>query len=1142
MMEPSAGYPESPMEQDDTIYSCKACGEILEEGKAFELAGYRWHVQCFRCHTCGTNLDSDANLLLLGDASLICNNCTYSCSVCASKIEDLAILTGDQAFCAKCFKCRNCKKKIENLKYARTSQGIFCMECHESLMQRRRKKSQKNPSTRNKHAQQPAANSSMLLHKSLPSLPPTAVDRGAMFSQENSSPLSEPYSETPTELIPAPQPRPPNSRSRSDQRTPDIPRAAQKRPTYPRSQSAKSEPRERPSSPGEERKENVAPSSHRSNSHRSNSDELSTHSDHSGNGEDFFIPMKLDPNVAPGPSPLARLEHDEMRSPPHNEGKPVSSDYFDSKAPPLRKQTIEQEPMQQKLPSRSSTNGSRHSSQPNSPHIAYQERGRQLSTDAALEYSRKKREHGPNSSMGSVAHDPVKSTPAAEVRSRRHAETQQKGKFMLQEVPKTKKSEKRNSKSDGQTTRADHNSPPTAKSNPASGPAYTQVKEQQVTVPPHESPESSRSDATLSGSPRDTHGSHSRTSTDSHSSPLGTQLKNPPERSDSLVKSSQHPPPRRSGEAGGGRKPARSMTPSLDGPDQPASIPPSMTLSPPTTSINRAAPRSPESPAANNLSETPTPPHPPVRAKDRLDLQQQGSSTESFVTPRAPPPPPVGGQKPRNELSGLRNGDLAVSPKLQRHPDKADIFLDEDSGHGQNDQPEQGGFLRRVSNSVRHGRSYSDRSGVRLSKENKWPKSPMMGSHSPSLVHGTSSPATSSPETKEQLEWFRSELRMERQRTLEKEQRVLELEQALDARNSIKKMNSELREKRSTMVVLDTQKEIVVRELEVLTEHIAASKKSGEPLDVSKMTNTVLREFAQSLQSLKDAFQPEIEELTQRKIDLLDELESINQQKDKSFQEFEQLSGKNAQLADLNNQLVHQVQELYKANAGPAIDMLQPPINGLGIYHAQPQKDRAHTSLDGRDPRPSITESNLTGSTVVPDHDAVPAAYESAPQVVNIRKAQPKKFNWKKGGQHVAKGVTKGLKGAFSSEGNRGQRDGQYATEGMPYGAMAQQEYPKTDGHAKGQSQDRGPGFGGFFGNPKTRPQQWKNSPNNSHPAVNIDGPPRTPTLDPFFPSVPSTNQWCVALFGSELEQRAEYERSNIPGIVMRCIQEVDAR
>lgn len=126
-------------------------------------AGNRWHIDCFRCNTCNTLLDSDANLLLLGDGSLICNNCTYSCSNCGNKIEDLAILTGDQAFCASCFKCRNCKRKIENLRYARTSQGIFCMDCHEALMARRRKKTARGQtSSRNK------ANT----EKSLPAIPP----------------------------------------------------------------------------------------------------------------------------------------------------------------------------------------------------------------------------------------------------------------------------------------------------------------------------------------------------------------------------------------------------------------------------------------------------------------------------------------------------------------------------------------------------------------------------------------------------------------------------------------------------------------------------------------------------------------------------------------------------------------------------------------------------------------------------------------------------------------------------------------------------------------------------------------------------------------------------------------------------------
>jgi hypothetical protein len=36
-MESPGGYPESPLDQDDVVYPCKGCGEILEEGKAFEL-------------------------------------------------------------------------------------------------------------------------------------------------------------------------------------------------------------------------------------------------------------------------------------------------------------------------------------------------------------------------------------------------------------------------------------------------------------------------------------------------------------------------------------------------------------------------------------------------------------------------------------------------------------------------------------------------------------------------------------------------------------------------------------------------------------------------------------------------------------------------------------------------------------------------------------------------------------------------------------------------------------------------------------------------------------------------------------------------------------------------------------------------
>lgn len=214
-------------------------------------AGNRWHIDCFRCNTCSTLLDSDANLLLLGDGSLICNNCTYSCSACGNKIEDLAILTGDQAFCASCFRCRSCKKKIENLKYARTSQGIFCMDCHESLMQRRRKKSAKNGSyRREKHNHNHHQGSNMLLDKSLPSLP---VDRTAL-SPDNDSLASEGYSDTPTELPRISQKKPTTSRSSSHSNTPSEPpaRVSQKRPPHSRSSSSKSMKRERSPAPVDE--------------------------------------------------------------------------------------------------------------------------------------------------------------------------------------------------------------------------------------------------------------------------------------------------------------------------------------------------------------------------------------------------------------------------------------------------------------------------------------------------------------------------------------------------------------------------------------------------------------------------------------------------------------------------------------------------------------------------------------------------------------------------------------------------------------------------------------------------------------------------------------------------------------------------
>ncbi|KAI5478305.1 signal transducer [Pseudohyphozyma bogoriensis] len=97
-----------------------------------------WHVDC-RCAKCHNLVEHDTNLLLLSDGSPVCENCSYICSVCQKPISNEAIVTGDESYHADCFRCRSCSNKIEELIFAKTSQGIWCMACHNERVARSRK-------------------------------------------------------------------------------------------------------------------------------------------------------------------------------------------------------------------------------------------------------------------------------------------------------------------------------------------------------------------------------------------------------------------------------------------------------------------------------------------------------------------------------------------------------------------------------------------------------------------------------------------------------------------------------------------------------------------------------------------------------------------------------------------------------------------------------------------------------------------------------------------------------------------------------------------------------------------------------------------------------------------------------------------
>lgn len=889
-------------------------------------------------------------------------------------------------------------------------------------MARRRKKTAKNTAQRSK------LSNNVQLDKSLPAIPPPESRNTTYLPETSQSPLPEVYAEPLAADVPSVSKtmselqRDVDSRpSTSDQNPP--------RGKYPTCLACSSYANTKfldmltlPST------------TFRNNRHSM----MSQRSDLSGGGgEEFLIPLAFDPTPQPArespsvPSQTIQRGVDE---------KP--KDYFSSRPTP---------PVAQSQISKSNTS---------SPHIAYQEKGRQPSRDVV----ERTRAGGKISRSGSASGSPYISTenPSRSEDSprlsqiARNKDSQSNENFKLQDAPKTKKfaGSTPTSRSEASTPRADASS--------------ESIVPDTTTKPLAAADFGSPSDGGFS-TPRLSNESSPAYSA-SHESPKPVQLpatsilQNLPKRGDSLETAKRNQTiPRK--ELNSAANISSSLSGSINGNSSPAKPSQPVDLARANGGKVISGPiGSPNSKSIFDMAD---------ESVNQMDPPSAGKAgNESFVDPRAPPLPPSGHSRTRNESFSTLQSERHLlegqkSPGLPRYSAGGEFTMDEDMARIMaGDEPSaHESFLRRVSNSVRHGRSYSDKTG-RLSKD-RWPRSPAVPNSS--IGQEISSPSTASPEHRDELAWFKNELRRERQKTIEREKRIAELEQQLDSAANIKQVNSELREKRSTMVVLDTQKEIVIRELEVLTEHLAAAKHTGEPFDVAKMSNTVLRDFAEALEKLKNSFAPQIEESIQKRNDLVDEIANLTQMKDKSFMEFEQLSSKNAQLAELNNQLVHQIQGLYKANSSAQAEQTKPSVNGLGIYSHH--KEKSNLSFDSREMRNMSTDlTNIDSATTLQAGEAEPVTVLQGPQMVNIRKAQPKKFDWRKG-QKVAKGVTKGLKGAFSSTQQSYSRDLQFAETGA-YGTstLASQDYaslPKNNPEPVKQSS----GFGFFSSNQKATPR-----------------------------------------------------------------------
>ncbi|KAF7560518.1 hypothetical protein G7046_g3605 [Stylonectria norvegica] len=1014
-------YLESPMENDD-VFPCKGCGEILEEGKAFELAGNRWHLDCFRCNTCGTLLDSDANLLLLGDGSLICNNCTYSCSACGNKIEDLAILTGEQAFCATCFRCRNCKRKIENL--------------------RRRKKSKAAAAAKLREKD----HSPMITEKSLPALPPQAIPPNA-FSNDR----VDPESDTATEL--SPRPRLPHGRNESSSRGSSRPARS---------------PERKPEGLG------LPATTYRSNR---NSTMLSRPDNNTADGPDsFFISVALDPSPAPTPTPRSTSENVSETS------KSKDKDYFS-------------------VP-KSTNSEKRNDSNHSTPHIAFQEKGRQPSSTSDFDTPPPKlpsRKLSKSSRTDQSRHSPATSEKPQKPVSRLQTAAED---FKLQDAPKSKKL------------------------------ATSRSSSQSSAVPPDTS--SIRTSNGAARKERDTAGSLPHSDTN---------------ETIPISRSSQDSKAQDSDE----------VRASIDSTSKPSSEGKGIPRKEVPTGTPRNGNGKPRQASRPSISEDPAATPRQTASRPSISESKKG---ETYMKPRsAPAPPAVHNHATGKEAADSKDdAEPKHSPKLPRWSAGGDFGMDEEMARILGTDEGSSSILRRVSNAVRHGRTNSVESPshnpvrmghtrsisetTRATGSPRWPKTPIAEDHH---AHDISSPISLT--SGDDPTFLKRQLRTS-------EQRVAELERQFSTEKDLKSLNKKLFEKRKTVSVLDTQTEIMIRQLEVLAGYVERAKETKTPVDPRDLEDSAIKEFVQKLDKVKIVMSASIEQLHEERDQLVDEKNQAVADRDRALLEFEQLSSKNAQLADMNNDLTHQIQERFKSQIGG--DIKSP--GGLNIYSQSKGLTASSINLD--------TASLTTGaSTLVPaDEDPI---LETGPTVVQVRKGQVKKFNWKKGSKTMAQNVAKGVNRAvvaFQNDRERMQHQQGLNGDniGMPYNmTVTQVESPSgpvtigpsgssssagpasssgpggatgLNGHAvhnahnphnphsaqqayNRQNQQQGGGFG-FFGKKNTMPKSGSAGTMSASTPVE---PPST-------------------LFGSELTERADYERRQIPSVVTRCIEEVELR
>ncbi|CAG8566352.1 9294_t:CDS:2 [Paraglomus brasilianum] len=222
--------------------------------------------------------------------------------------------------------------------------------------------------------------------------------------------------------------------------------------------------------------------------------------------------------------------------------------------------------------------------------------------------------------------------------------------------------------------------------------------------------------------------------------------------------------------------------------------------------------------------------------------------------------------------------------------------------------------------------------------------------------------------------------------------KIAELKQENDAKDRMIKdsqaLKLQLEEMRSTLKDLSMQKELLLKEIEGLTKE----KEDG----VANNPSSLVRHISTHLDEVKQSYISDIRSLQTDSDSLRKETENLRILRDQCIEEARALNEKNLELADLNNELMQQIDAHQKTSKGA--------LNGFGFFRTRPSATDKETYACEH----ARTSSVATLDSMV-SNDGGNNHYKEGTQVLAIQRGvahrnsinrgeTPKKFKWKKGG------------------------------------------------------------------------------------------------------------------------------------------------